>query len=124
MSREAPAPFCEGLAGKFRRSTHHETFNTLKNQGYNFEHNYGHGVKNLSNVMAGLMILVFTVDQLIQTYNKEFQACHEKYKSRKALWEKIRSAFGFFLIESWDDLYAGLLDPPIFSFPSVNSLSP
>lgn len=24
VSREAPAPFCEGLGGKFPRSTHHE----------------------------------------------------------------------------------------------------
>lgn len=24
VSREAPAPFCDGLAGKFRRSTHHK----------------------------------------------------------------------------------------------------
>ena len=47
VSREAPAPFCERFAGKFRGSTLHETFNTLKNQGYNFEHNYGHGYKYL-----------------------------------------------------------------------------
>jgi len=38
-----------------------ETFNTLKNQGYNFEHNYGLG-KNLSMVFAMLMILAFLVD--------------------------------------------------------------
>ncbi len=29
MSREAPAPFCERLAGKFRQSTHHSLHWTL-----------------------------------------------------------------------------------------------
>lgn len=36
-----------------------ETFNTIKNQGYDFEHNYGHGYKTLNNVFAGLMLLSF-----------------------------------------------------------------
>ena len=29
-----------------------ETFNTLKNQGYHFEHNFGHGYQHLSVVFA------------------------------------------------------------------------
>ena len=36
-----------------------ETFNTLKNQGYNFEHNYGHGKKHLCNTLAILMMIAF-----------------------------------------------------------------
>lgn len=30
------------LAGRKRWAIENETFNTLKNQGYNFEHSYGH----------------------------------------------------------------------------------
>jgi hypothetical protein len=33
--------------GRARWKIEHETFNTLKNQGYHLEHNYGHGKKNL-----------------------------------------------------------------------------
>ena len=33
--------------------------NTLKTKGYNFEHNYGHGEKNLSNVLASLALVAF-----------------------------------------------------------------
>ena len=40
-----------------------ETFNTLKNQGYHYEHNFGHGQQNLSVVFAMLMMLAFLVDQ-------------------------------------------------------------
>ena len=33
--------------GRARWKIENETFNTLKNQGYHFEHNYGHGTQNL-----------------------------------------------------------------------------
>ena len=35
--------------GRCRWSIENETFNTLKNQGYNFEHNFGHGKKQPDN---------------------------------------------------------------------------
>src|SRR5712671_5945855 len=43
--------------GRARWKIENETFNTLKNQGYNFEHNYGHGEQHLSVVFALVMIL-------------------------------------------------------------------
>jgi len=48
-----------------------ETFNTLKNQGYQFEHNFGHGQQNLSVVFAMLMMLAFLVDQTQQLCDLE-----------------------------------------------------
>lgn len=51
-------------AGRCRWKIENETFNTLKNQGYNFEHNYGHGHRFLSTVLALLMFLAFTLDQI------------------------------------------------------------
>ncbi len=50
--------------GRARWKIENETFNTLKNQGYNFDHNYGHGEQNLSVVLAVLMMLAFLVDQV------------------------------------------------------------
>jgi len=38
--------------GRARWKIEHETCNTLKNQGYNFEHNDGHGTQNLSVVFV------------------------------------------------------------------------
>ena len=43
--------------GRTRWKIENETFNTLKNQGYQFEHNFGHGSENLSVVFAMLMML-------------------------------------------------------------------
>jgi Transposase DDE domain len=89
-----------------------ETFNTLKNQGYNFEHNYGHGNNCLSNNLAGLMLLSFLIDQVLLTMNLEFREALDKWKSKRHLWEKIRSKFFEFFVMSWDALYAALVRPP------------
>jgi len=38
--------------GRGRWKIENETFNTLKNQGYQLEHNYGHGQKHLTTVLG------------------------------------------------------------------------
>ena len=49
--------------GRARWKIENETFNTLKNQGYHVEHNFGHGKENLSVVFLMLMVLAFLIDQ-------------------------------------------------------------
>lgn len=70
-----------------------ETFNTLKNQGYNLEHNYGHGKENLATNFAILTFLAFLVDQIAQHLSQDFQEAKATCKSFKAFWEKIRYIF-------------------------------
>ncbi|QEG30383.1 hypothetical protein GobsT_51880 [Gemmata obscuriglobus] len=53
-------------AGRARWRIENETFNTLKNQGYHFEHNFGHGDNHLSVVLAHLMLVAFLIDQVQQ----------------------------------------------------------
>ena len=74
--------------GRARWKVENETFNTLKNQGYHFEHNSGHGKKHLSVVFAPLMMLAFLVDQVQQLGCALFQAVLDKKRSRKRLWEQ------------------------------------
>jgi hypothetical protein len=52
--------------GRARGRSENETFNTLKNQGDHFEHNFGHGYQHLSVVFAMLMLLALLVDQVQQ----------------------------------------------------------
>ena len=47
-------------------SPDNETFNTLKNQGYHIEHNYGHGEKNLSMMFFMLNLLAFFTHQILE----------------------------------------------------------
>ena len=85
-----------------------ETFNTLKNQGYHFEHNFGHGYQHLSVVFAQLMMLAFLVDQVQQLCCPLFQAAWAKWGSKRLLWEKMRALFFDYALASMRQLFEAL----------------
>jgi hypothetical protein len=95
--------------GRARWKIENETFNTLKNQGYNFEHNYGHGTQNLSMVFAMLMMLAFLVDQTQQLCCALFQAVWTKLGSKRMLWERMRALFYDYACASMRQLFEALL---------------
>jgi hypothetical protein len=94
--------------GRARWKIENETFNTLKNQGYNFEHNYGHGEQNLSVVFATLMMLAFLVDQTQQLCCALFRAVWAKLGSKRLLWERMRALFYGYHLESMRELWEAL----------------
>jgi hypothetical protein len=88
--------------GRARWRIENETFNTLKNQGYNLGHNYGLGTKHLSAVFMHLMLLAFLVDQVQQLCCPLFQAARAKVSSKRALWERMRNYFHTFIAPSME----------------------
>jgi hypothetical protein len=95
--------------GRARWKIENETFNTLKNQGYNFDHNYGHGTQNLSVVFAVVMMLAFLVDQVQQLCCALFRAVWTKMGSKRLLWERMRALFYDYAFASMRQLFAALL---------------
>src|SRR4051812_37737263 len=95
--------------GRARWKIENETFNTLKNQGYHLEHNYGHGEQNLSVVLALMMMLAFLVDQVQQLCCPLFQAAWSKMKTKCHLWEEIRHHFRTLLFDSLAELLTALI---------------
>jgi len=81
----------------------------LKNRGYHFEHNFGHGEKNLCVVFAVLMMLAFLVDQVQQLACELFQAVLNKKGSKRSLWEEMRALFHTFELQSMTQLFQALL---------------
>src|SRR5229473_5866021 len=94
--------------GRARWKIENETFNTLKNQGDNFEHNYGHGEQNLSVVFAMLMMLAFVVDQTQQLCCALFRAVWAKLGSKQLLWERMRALFYDYRLHSMRELLEAL----------------
>jgi hypothetical protein len=94
--------------GRARWRIENETFNTLKNQGYHFEHNYGHGYQHLSVVFAVLMMLAFFVDQVQQLCCPLFQAVWAKLGSKRRLWERMRALFYDYRLDSMRELLEAL----------------
>jgi hypothetical protein len=95
--------------GRGRWKIENETYNTLKNQGYHYEHNFGHGEKHLCNLFAMLMMLAFLVDQVQQLCCPLFQAVLHKLRTKRALWENLRSHFLHFAFTSMHQLYDAIL---------------
>ncbi len=62
-----------------------EGFNTLKNQGYHLEHNFGHGKKYLSETSFVLNILAFFVHQLLELVDELYQRVRAKFSARMEL---------------------------------------
>ena len=79
-----------------------ETFNTLKNQGYELEHGFGHGHQHLATV---LMLLAFLLDSLQELCCPLFQAALAKAGSRYALWEPLRLHLTLMPFPGWRERY-------------------
>lgn len=95
-------------AGRARWRIENETFNTLKNQGYHFEHNFGHGHQHLTTVLMHLMMLAFLIDQIQQHCCGLFQRGVEKMGSKMRFWRKLRERFNSLLILDWETLYLSI----------------
>lgn len=96
--------------GRARWKIENETFNTLKNQGYHFEHNFGHGKQHLSHVFGVLLFLAFFIDQMQQHCCGLFQAAVTKAGSRARFWRRLQAIFIELYIASWEDLYLWMVD--------------
>lgn len=108
ISKENAYQIAQG--GRARWHIENETFNTLKNQDYHFEHNFGHGYKNLSTVFAMLMMLAFLIDQTEQICCSLFNGALKQLKYRKTdLWDDVRCFFRSYIIHSWEDLYRAII---------------
>ena len=95
--------------GRARWKIENETFNTLKNQGYHFEHNFGHGYNNLCSIFALLMMLAFLVDQSLQISCNLFNAAMKECKSRTNFWHKVRCYFIGYMFESMNEIYDAIV---------------
>jgi hypothetical protein len=96
-------------AGRARWKIAKETCNTLKNQGDNFEHNYGHGEQNLSVVLATMLLLAFVVDQTQPLCCALFRAVWTKLGRKRLVWERLRAFFYDYRLESMGALWKALL---------------
>lgn len=106
-------------AGRARWKIENEIFNTLKNQGYNLKHNYGHGKQHLSTVLALLMMLPFFIDPVQEFACPLFNAARNRYHSKIQFWSYFRRRFLEHLIPNWEALFLSIiygLKPQLIQF--------
>ena len=98
--------------GRARWKIENETFNTLKNQGYHFEHNFGHGHQHLATNFSLLMMLAFALDQIQAHGCAFFQQALRAQHAKTYLWEKMRAFFVSFYIQDWEQFFTALIHGP------------
>ncbi len=100
--------------GRCRWKIENETFNTLKNQGYHIEHNFGHGVKHLSFNFFLLNLLAFFMHQIFELTDATYQALRRKFGSKRNLWDHLRTSLNIVLFPDWETFFRRLLTPSRF----------
>ena len=88
--------------GRSRWKIENEHFNVHKNQGYELEHNYGHGQQTLSMVFYLLNLLAFIAHLILERGDRLYQRCLAT-TSRRELWHTLRTAMRMILVEAWAD---------------------
>lgn len=99
-------------AGRARWKIENEAFNTLKNQGYHLEHNFGHGRQNLSVIFFMINLLAFYVHQILDLTDLLYQKVrYTKFTSRKEFWNQLRCTIRILIFPHWQSLMQFIWDP-------------
>lgn len=96
--------------GRSKWKVENEHFNIQKNHGYELEHNFGHGKKNLSHIFYLLNLLAFVVHKIIERGDSQYRQCFDDGISRREFWNGLRTLFSKILFESWSSLLEFWLD--------------
>jgi len=108
-------------AARARWRIENEVFSTLKNQGYEYEHNFGHGKRHLSSTLAALMMLAFLVDQIQEHACRVFKEARTKRGTKATLWLQMRAMMTTWRMTGWKMMMDLLIDPDRVLMPSSES---
>ena len=90
--------------GRSRWKVENEGFNVLKNRGYNFEHNYGHGQQHLSTVLLTLLMLAFLFHSALGFSCSMYQTVRRELATRRTFFNDLRALTRYLYFPSWQQL--------------------
>jgi hypothetical protein len=90
--------------GRARWKIENETFNVLKNSGYNLEHNFGHGKETLASLLVVLNLLAFAMHNACDLLEYRWQKARESVGARSRLFAHIWSITAYHVFPSWASL--------------------
>ena len=98
-------------AARCRWKIENECFNNLKNQGYNLEHNFGHGAQFLAYNFYVITLLAFFFHQILELTCEDFQEARRRW-SKFMIWERLRFLVNYIHFTSWEQMLHHCIDPP------------
>ena len=103
--------------GRARWKIENENFNTLKNNGYNLEHNFGHGKEHLAAVLATMNLLAFAMHTVADLVCASWKAARVAVGTRRRFFEDLRALTTYLVFPSWallvETLIAGQPPPAV-----------
>jgi hypothetical protein len=96
-------------AGRSRWKIENENNNTLKTKGYHFEHNFGHGKKNLSAVLATLILLAFLFHTILEYFDQCYRLLRDALATRKTFFDDIRALTRYICFDNWRQMLEFML---------------
>lgn len=91
-------------AGRARWKIENENNNTLKTKGYHLEHNFGHGKKHLSSLLAAMNILAFLFHTFLSFTDANYRLIRATLPTRKTFFDDLRALTRYMLFPTWDAL--------------------
>lgn len=91
-------------AGRARWKVENEGFNVLKNRGYKFEHNFGHGHRHLSAVLLTMLLLAFLFHSVLHLTSRLYEALRQAIGARREFFNHLRALTCYLYFPSWDDM--------------------
>jgi hypothetical protein len=91
-------------SGRSRWKIENEGLNVLKNHGYQFEHNYGHGQKHLSMVLLTLLLLAFLFHSVLDLSCLIYQAVRSELATRRTFFNDLRALTRYLYFANWQQL--------------------
>lgn len=92
------------MAGRARRKAENENNNVLKTEGYNPEHNFGHGNKYLSLLLLTFNLPAFLFHTVLDISDSKYKMLRKKLPSRKTFFDDIRALTRYICSDSWESL--------------------
>jgi hypothetical protein len=88
-------------AGRARWKIENENNNVLKTKGYHLEHNFGHGKKHLSSLLATMNLLAFALHTFLEVADSSCRLVRAKVGARRKFFEHVRTLTTYLPFENW-----------------------
>jgi hypothetical protein len=95
--------------GRTRWKVENENNNTLKTQGYNLEHNFGHGQQYLSSFLASLNILSLLFHTVLELLDEKYKRLRTHLPTRKTFFNDLRALTRYLVFDSWNHLLSFMI---------------
>ena len=94
--------------GRARWKIENESFNVLKNHGYELEHNFGHGQTHLAMTLAALNVLAFAWHTVLDLLEPPWRKAREAAEKRMSFFAHLAALTTFVVFPAWADLLEAL----------------